>query len=342
MVYADGTRILPTFEDDTYYGEFVRFLRHPETWRTGFRQRLLLPEVRLSTRFRAKAITLSHRFGIRFDEAAAVADLADLDLDDAAAADLVLDNYLSLLAAEDAHPGYGAIDECGRLVLLEGTHRTAINLVRGRTHMPFRVLKRSAAWTEFIAFFHAEGARLYGDPNQIYQDVFHPDFASFRAIREDRSQPILDYLSRRGAGRRGLDVGSMIGFNSHKLGAGGFAMTALEYEAPYAAAFRRLAILYDSHAEVVEGDLYGFPVETGQFDFAILLSILYHLLRNDEARCVEWLERLKQAIPCFIVDTEARTGLLPESRLRHLFAGHDFARLHEGVDGRDVWAISRQ
>ena len=70
-------------------------------------------------------------------------------------------------------------------------------------------------------------------------------------------------------------------------------------------------------------------------------SVLYHLLRNDEASAMEIVEILKKTAPILIIDTESRTGILTESKLRSLFEGWNFEKIFSGTDDRDIFAITR-
>lgn len=257
------------------------------------------------------------------------------------AADLVIDNYLAMGQSGQPHHVFVSLNEHGRIVLIEGVHRAIINLVAGYTHIPALVLSRDHLWLELIEFFRSQGQSLYKNPQATYHKIKHPDFDSFEVIREDRSQAILAYLQNRPLVKTGLDVGSMIGFYSHALALAGYEMTAIEREKMYASAMQQLGALYGAPCEIIVDDIYKVDVPSGKYAFAVMLSIIYHLLRNDPAACAEYLHDMQAKIPLFFIDTEPRTGILTEDKLRSLFEGFNFERIFAGKDDRDVFAISR-
>lgn len=341
LVHQDALRIIGSLDPTNYYGVFRDFLQDPDHLAGPFREFLLDPTVVESTIYRAQCIKLAAEARISYEEARTLVPLTDWRPSPEIAAQLVMDNYLAMRNPAAPYRIVVKIDEFGRIVVFEGLQRTVINHLAGFRSQPAIVLHRSPDWLAFGDFFRREGEALYDDGATLYHAIHHPDFAEFKVIRQDRSGPILRFLEGRGAGRRGLDIGSMIGFYSHALGLAGHEMHAIEYESKYADAFRRLATLYASGATVETCDLYQADIPADRFDFAVMLSIVYHLMRNDAARCEALIADLREKIPLFFVDTETRTGILPESRLRGLFPGFSFERLFQGDDGRDIFAIYR-
>lgn len=341
LVHQDGIPIIKTLNHTNYYGVFQEFLLDPRTNYEPFLNFLLDPTVVDSTIYRAQCVTLAADTGISYEEAGTLVPLTDWKPSPEIAAQLVMDNYLAMRNPAAPYRIAAKIDEFGRIVVFEGLHRTVLNHLAGFTSQPAIVLHRSPDWLAFVDFFRSEGEALYQDRAALYHEIRHPDFADFKVIRQDRSGPIIEFLQRRGAVKRGLDIGSMIGFYSHALGMAGYEMHAIEYEKKYADAFRRLATLYNSGATVENCDLYKADIPGDRFDFVIMLSIVYHLIRNDPERSEGLIADLREKIPLFFIDTETRTGILPESRLRTLFPGFSFECLFRGDDGRDIFAISR-
>jgi hypothetical protein len=220
-------------------------------------------------------------------------------------------------------------------------HRLTINAFKGFQNCPALILKRDSKWINFVRFFKAEGEKLYGDGNVLYHQIMHPDFEGFKVVREDRSAPIIEFLSRASTPLRGLDMGAFIGFYSHRLSLAGHTMSAIEHEQKYASAFETLDRLYGTNCQIMIGNLYDVQIPVGAFDFALMLSVLYHLVRNDESRSQAFVDELKTKIPLFFVDTEERTGLLSEGKLRRMFEGYLFEKIFSGNDGRAIFAISR-
>lgn len=341
LVHQDGIPIIKALDPTNYYGVFRDFLVDPHENDRAFLKFLVDPTVVDSTIYRAQCIKLAAETTISYEEAGALVPLTDWKPSPEIAAQLVMNNYLAMRNPATPYRIVAKIDEFGRIVVFEGLHRTVLNHLAGFTSQPAIILHRSPEWLAFVDFFRSEGEALYKDGKTLYHEIRHPDFADFKVIRQDRSGPIIDFLQRRGGVKRGLDIGSMIGFYSHALGMAGYEMHAIEYEKKYAEAFRRLATLYNSGATVENSDLYETDIPGGHFDFAIMLSIVYHLVRNDPARSESLIAELREKIPLFFVDTESRTGLLPESRLRALFPGFSFECLFRGTDGRDIFAIYR-
>lgn len=341
LFYQDITPVLR--EMSPYYEDFIAYLRDPGGKAEAYRSYLLADAtITEQTVFRAASILAARRFGIGYDEARNLVPFMDLQPSPEEAADLVLANYLDMAATGEVYPIYAIIDHVGRIVVIEGLHRLSINIANGHTTCPVNILRRDPEWLAFLSFFTDQGSTLYKNPKSLYHRIDHPDFADWTVLREDRSSAIISYLKEhRPDAVRGVDIGSMIGFYSHELARAGYEVTAIEKEADYAGALRRLSRLYGVYVDVAETDIYDFDFSGPQFDFAVALSIIYHLYRNDKQRCQAFVDDLKTRIPLFFVDTEARTGILPESALRELFAGYEFELLHRGPDDREIFAIRR-
>lgn len=339
LTTPDGSRLVSNLSG-TYYGNFLNFLKNPVD-NDEFRKSLLASNVVASTRFRAKCIWLAAYLEITYDEAHPLVGLVDLEQTDTEAADLVMKNYLAMLAKPNTQNIFVKIDEFGRAKVIEGLHRAVIAYARGFESIPAKVLTRHPEWLSLVDFFRGEGERYYGSAACTYQKIFHPDFADYSVVREDRSGPILNYLKEHAIGVSGLEIGSHVGFFSHALGCAGYQMQAIEYEEKYASAFAKLAILYGSGAEITRGDVYNIDIPSNRYQFLIALSIIYHLLRNNELKCIEFIEDLKMKIPLFFIDTEERTGILTEQRLRSLFGGYQFTSIYIGRDDRQIFAIER-
>lgn len=340
LVHQDGARVTDTLNSSHYYGLFLRFLEDPLAKSEEYKEILLRSDLVDSTVYRGQCIKLSAETTLPYDEVRSLVPLTDWKPSPDVAAQLVMNNYLAMRNPATPYRIVAKIDEFGRIVVFEGLHRTVLNHLAGFTSQPAIILHRSPEWLAFVDFFRSEGEALYKDGKTLYHEIRHPDFADFKVIRQDRSGPIIDFLQRRGGVKRGLDIGSMIGFYSHALGIAGYEMHAIEYEKKYADAFRRLTTLYNSGATVENSDLYKVEIPGDRFDFAIMLSIVYHLIRNDPERAEKLISDLREKIPLFFIDTETRTGILPESRLRALFPGFSFECLFRGDDGRDIFAIS--
>lgn len=339
LVHQDSARVITSLTEG-YYGDFLRFLTNPAK-RDLYRANLLHKEVIDNTRLRAKAIELAGRLSITYDEACCLSSLSDWMPTDEEAAELVMNNYRAMLETPVEHNIFVKVDQFGRIVVAEGLHRTVIAYARGAKTIPAKILSRHPEWLDFINFFRTEGEKYYGSASSTYQKISHPDFADYSVIREDRSGSILRFLKERKVGLSGLDIGSLVGFYSHTLGCAGYKMQAVEYEEKYASAFSRLATLYNSGAEVWKGDIYDMDIPPARYDFAVALSIIYHLIRNDESKCIRLIDDLKKKIPLFFIDTEVRTELLSEGRLRSLFQGYQFTSIYIGNDDRQIFAIER-
>lgn len=295
--------------------------------------------------YRAAQILTSQRYGVSYfeaDEYLRVTDASDLDFTMSEAVEIVIENYLSMASSPIPRQVLGEVLPDGRVRLIEGVHRAVMNLAQGHNFTPVAVIRRDPEWEDFVGFFRAESQALYDTPDYLYHAIDHPDFASFTIIREDRSGPIVDFVRQRGL-KVGIDLGAMIGFYSHRLAREGIQMTAVEYEQKYADALERLSATYELDVRVRREDVLNceYVTGSGEGQFVLMLSLLYHLLRRDATSTSTWLENLQGHYDCFVVDTEERTGILPLDRLLDLFPGFSSEVLFVGADDRRVVGLWR-
>lgn len=341
---VSGSQLSDLIEGDHYYASFKRMLDDRTANRDQYKQHLFKgkDELRRGIEFRAHCISISHKYNISYLEAREIAaNCPKFNRSYIECIDIVVDNYLTLLDQRRPLRVFGKIDANGKVIVVEGLHRVLINSASGFATSSMIVLSRDNEWIKFIDFFRNESSRLYGNTNSLYHKIDHPDFSGFDIIREDRSGPIIEYLRQFPNIVRGVDIGSMIGFYTHKLAANGFQMTAIEYEYKYATAAQRLNKTYNLDCTVVNRDVFQMTENDFKFDFAIMLSVLYHFVRNDENKCQRLLEVLKKNIPLFFIDTEERTGILPEEKMRAMFAEYNIDKIYAGKDQRNVFAISK-
>lgn len=336
----------------SYYGDFYAFISGDPRGRDRYMDRLkqFVQEEGSQLRslvFRATQVWASKEYALTYQEAAQVVTLLNpseipLSVDDCL--ELVMDNYLSMVESPDPHLVIGRLGPSGRGRIVEGIHRALINQAKGAKVTPFAILERDNEWIDFVSFFRAQGESLYEDDGVLYQGIDHPDFADWRVIREDRSGPILAALSASGV-KRALDLGSMVGYYTHKLAVDGIAVTAVEYEEQYARALRVLSDLYGVSDKVTvrREDIYArsYLANEEQYDAVLMLSIVYHLMRRDQERCIEWLGEIKSRFNTIVIDTEPRTGVLPRERVLELFQGFDAQSLYKGKDDREILLFSR-
>lgn len=338
---------------DSYYRTFFEFLVGDAQSKVAFANLLHTNCVAdqnfmEATIYRATLIQLKDKYSISYELATNLFPLVDIDeihLSLTDCCEIVCRNYLDMLETDHAHQIVGRFDEDGYVRIIEGHHRAIINIVAGFESTPVLLVAPSRQWQEFVTFFRSEGVQLYGDDNSLYHKIDHPDFLNFSVIREDRSHPIIEAVLKKNLSV-GLDLGSMIGFYTHALARHNIAMTAIEFESKYAEKAVTLGKLYQL------GDLVDVRCENiydcsyfddgNDYDFVLMLSILYHLLRRNESECLEWLESMQQRFRHFIVDTEPRTGILDTQKLFALFPNFDHELLFSGADDRLIFLLTRK
>lgn len=332
----------------TYYGKFLEHVGSPDGTKTfldalsaSARQN---EAFKLSLLYRAKIALVSKDLGLNFSEAIQVLPLLEsskIQLTISQATELVAENYLELRKGVP-HKIVVSIDRYGLPFIREGHHRAIINLATGNDFTNTIVIRRDEEWISLIQFFKEESQRLYNRDFALYHPIEHPDFDDWVVLRENRSLAVINFLDSLGL-HRGIDFGSMIGSIAYDLARSGKLITAVEYDKNYAMYGRVLGRFYglEENVNFIESDVYDFDLSKNDPDaqFAIMLSLAYHLIRRDKSRFVEWLDWLKRNIPVFIVDTEERTGTLGRSELLGLFKGFDSELVHSGSDGREIYGF---
>ena len=337
---------------DNYYGIFLRCLTNDVNARLEYADCLKAlrddpaeAEAFEAVIYKAAQIATSRRFGVSYhqaDEYLRVLDASSFGYSLETAIELVIENYEEVAGLGEPLQVLGALNAVGNPVIIEGVHRSVINIANDFAFTDVAILKRDPEWVAFVESFRLEGAELYGNPNLLYHAIDHPDFAGFEVVREDRSVPIVEFARERGF-RRALDLGAMIGFYSHQLAREGIDVVAVEYESKYAHAIEVLSDTYDLDVDVRCEDVFdrSYFFDRHPADVVLMLSLLYHLLRRDEKKTVAWLVEMKGRFDCFVVDTEVRTGVLPRERLFELFDGFSPNLLFTGTDEREIYAMTR-
>ena len=118
---------------------------------------------------------------------------------------------------------------------------------------------------------------------EFYNPIFHP---AFRRARTSRPQSIrLDRITRLLAplaeGLRGLDIGCNMGYMTHAFQRLGVEMTGLDFDPYHLAVAEALNETYRLESRFVCCHLQRFEPD-GDYDVTIGLSVLYHLIFNQE------------------------------------------------------------
>lgn len=257
----------------------------------------------------------------------------------------IIKNYIKLLNKiknnECIDNLFGIIDEYGIINVLEGFHRCMIYYVCKIPQIRIIIIDRHPVWLSFIKFFELESVTLYKQPKLLYHKINHIDFDDFTVIREERIDVIYDNLIKyNSVNQKGLDLGCFIGRNSHYLAGKGIEMDAVEYEKKYYDVCQMLNKTYNLQVNFHYMDVYSFIETTNnKYDFIIILSLAYHLYRNDKQRATEFLKKLLKLSNVIVIDDEPSTQIFVENDIRLIFNECSINKIFTGVDKRNIYII---
>lgn len=310
--------------------------------------------------YKAYIINLANIYNCNHNDAANIRDLLQnqkiikfdniYEKDKSKAIMVLIENYIDILKKVKnnnyVEPLIGIIDKCGRFNIVEGIHRTLIYKICKIKTIRVMIINRDDNWVDFIKFFENESITLYKKPLLLYQPIYHPDFQNFGIIRnEDRMEPIYQNLIKINSNiETGLDLGCFIGANSHYLARKGIEMDAIEYEEKYYRAACTLNCYYNLDVMFVHDNVYSFIEKIEQnkkYDFILILSLAYHLYRNDKQKATQFLKKLKDLTKIIIIDDEPSTKILLEEDIRNIYDNNcKIEKIFTGTDNRNIYFIA--
>lgn len=234
-----------------------------------------------------------------------------------------------------------SIDEFGHIHAVDGLHRSIIYFLLGITNIDVYVIIRDHQWINFLNFFYDESINLYKKPLILYERINHPDFNDFHVIRDNRIEIVSKHIINLNI-KTGLDLGCNIGTNTHYLSKIGIKMIGIEYEKKYYDQAIILNKTYNQNTLFINTDIYNF-VNTNKdfFDIVIMLSIFYHLYRNDKISAVKLIEKISSFTSNIIIDDEPNTGILTENDISKLFEKWSIEKIYTGSDNRNIYLIKK-
>lgn len=213
----------------------------------------------------------------------------------------------TMIAALKAHPGDWpfqkvdlAVDGSGKLVAIDGAHRTGVAVAVERATIPARVLYRDQQWVELRYNLWAGDKAIC-----LYQPSPHPDFAAWPVHRRDtfaRCEIICAVIP---AGASGFDIGCNTGALSLALANRGYTMTGMDVSPARIEAAKAFST-YDGEPRPVKFSVCGNPPDPPTSDFGLCLSLLHYFMGTDKDEVGRAIFRaVTAAAPRVILDAPA-------------------------------------
>lgn len=323
-----------------YYGAFSEFLQT----RSMKKMAALLqsmPDVIESTIYRASIIDTMKIKGISYKDAQSVApDYTNYSKGIDCAIETVLINYLEIADSRHINKIQCKIDLNGDYIVHDGCHRAIINYHNGFSFSECEIIERDSSWLYLHEIIQSDGLSLYKNIDLVYQKIFHSDFQQYKSIRDDRHHAIYSAVALRNL-KSGIELGPQFAQNSIYLASNGIKMQCFEFEKKY---YEVAKIFGRSHQNFKIDHTNIFSVDYDQFlhyDFILMSSLLYHLIRNNKEQAIEFLNNLKQRFDYMIIDSENLTTLLTDKYLLELMNGFSYEKIFEGADGRNIYFFSK-
>ena len=187
-----------------------------------------------------------------------------------------------LQTVSQAPPVVGSINR-DRLVLDSGIATACLAKVSGKTWTSVRMAKELCQVWDNRSVDRLRAVVRQTGRKEFYNPVFH---AAFRRARTSRPQSVrLDRISLLlgplGEGLRGLDIGCNMGYMTHAFQRLGVDMTGLDFDPYHLAVAEALNETYQLNTRFLCCHLQRFEPD-GDYDVTIGLSVLYHLIFNQE------------------------------------------------------------
>lgn len=273
------------------------------------------------------------------------------------ALDIIIQNYFEILGKikqnkDDDQVDIGIIladiDQFGKIRIIDGYHRAILYDVAGYHQIMVTIINRHPLWMNFVNFFENESIKLYQQPMLLYEKINHPDFSDFKVIRDNRMAIIYDEILKIQSNTDiGLDLGCFIGTNSHYLQRKGIKMYGIEYEKKYYDAAMVLNKTYDLNVTFINEDVYTFIDQVlseekkypKYYDLIIILSLAYHLYRNDPIKATNFFQKIISITKIIIIDDEPNTKLFTKKDIKNIFVGSKIKKIFTGKDRRNIYLI---
>ena len=204
----------------------------------------------------------------------------------------------------------------------------------------------------------AEGISGASKEGELYQNPVHPDLQHIPASHacEDRFQAIFEHVNNTSG--KLLDIGTNLGYFSHRFTDIGLESYAVEYMPDIAQAAKKIRNSESKDFNIFEGSIFddGIIKEISgyQYEVVIALSIFHHFIKTKDQhdKLTEWLNNLKTKIMIF------EPHLSDESQMKRSYENYnecDFVayiiantslthseKIYTCDDGRNIYKLSHQ
>ncbi len=187
------------------------------------------------------------------------------------------------------HPAVAKWNLKGYFNLIDGHHRATFLYYSGIIRIPVQMTKKDyELWCNKAIALEVQQLILKQKREEFYQPILNPYFLKLHPYRDGFAKSRLHHLlehfnATRFAGKKVVDIGANLGYMGQAFCRMGADVTLIEPDLFHYELLQKVNELLYTNCKVVTQKFEEYEV-TNSYDIAIMLTVFYHYLSNEEIR----------------------------------------------------------